>query len=261
MLSYQHGYHAGNLADVHKHAALAAVLDYLIQKDKPLSYIETHAGRGVYDLTAAEALKTGEAEAGILKMAAHGDIPKDHPYGRCLANIRAQYGDDIYPGSPLVATEMLRSGDTVHLAEKHPQEYAALQNNMPMKNVHVYAADGYETARGLLPPMPRRGIMLIDPSYEIKDEYIQAAQEVIFYHKKWPVGIIMLWYPVLSSDRHSPMINMLKSHNFADALHHEIHFPAAHKGHRLTGSGLFMVNPPYVMSDKFAEIDGWFAKN
>ena len=107
MLSYQHLYHAGNLADVQKHALMAWMLDYLTQKDKPLSYIETHAGRGLYDLSAAEAVKTGEAEQGIGVLAAA--LPKSHPYARALARIRADHGPNAYPGSPLIARTLLRS--------------------------------------------------------------------------------------------------------------------------------------------------------
>ena len=111
MLSYQHIFHAGNLADVHKHALLAWTLDYLVAKDKPLTYIETHAGRGLYDLTAAEAEKTGEAAAGIAK--AEAWLPADHPYRRRLAEVRAHHGDMAYPGSPLIAATTLRSADVI----------------------------------------------------------------------------------------------------------------------------------------------------
>ncbi|OZA07309.1 MAG: 23S rRNA (adenine(2030)-N(6))-methyltransferase RlmJ, partial [Rhodobacterales bacterium 17-64-5] len=122
MLSYQHLYHAGNLADVHKHSALAWMLDYLTRKDKPLSYIETHAGRGVYDLSAPEAVKTGEAAAGIAL--AESVFPPDHPYRQRLDEARAGYGPQAYPGSPLIAALGLREGDTLHLAELHRQEVA-----------------------------------------------------------------------------------------------------------------------------------------
>ena len=128
MLSYQHLYHAGNLADVQKHALLAWMLDYLTLKDKPLSYIETHAGRGLYDLGADEALKTGEAAAGIARM--ENRFAPDHPYRRRLAEVRIQFGPMAYPGSPLIAALSLREGDTVHLAELHPQEHRALVENL-----------------------------------------------------------------------------------------------------------------------------------
>ncbi|MEL6960479.1 MAG: 23S rRNA (adenine(2030)-N(6))-methyltransferase RlmJ, partial [Pseudomonadota bacterium] len=114
MLSYQHLYHAGNLADVHKHSALAWMLNYLTRKDKPLSYLETHAGRGLYDLASDEASKTGEAAAGI---GALGDRFSNHPYGAVIAAVRAGNGASAYPGSPLIAAHLLRSDDQMHLAE------------------------------------------------------------------------------------------------------------------------------------------------
>ena len=135
MLSYQHIYHAGNLADVQKHALLAWMLDYLTQKDKPLSYIETHAGRGLYDLTSPEAVKTGEATAGIARIEAR--FPPDHPYRRRLTEIRARYGTNAYPGSPMIAALTLRDGDTMHLAELHPQEHRALTDSLEIGRAHV----------------------------------------------------------------------------------------------------------------------------
>jgi 23S rRNA (adenine2030-N6)-methyltransferase len=126
MLSYQHIFHAGNLADVQKHALLAWMLDYLTQKDKPLTYIETHAGRGLYDLGSDEAIKTGEAEAGIAR--AEDWFDKDHPYLRRLNEVRASYGPLAYPGSPMIAALSLRDQDTMHLAELHPQERQHLRH-------------------------------------------------------------------------------------------------------------------------------------
>ncbi len=120
MLSYQHIYHAGNLADVQKHALLAVMLDYLTRKDKPLCYLETHAGRGLYDLSSEEAVKTGEAKAGI---AAVGDwFAPDHPYRKALDQVQSLYGTQAYAGSPILAETLLRKIDKMHLAELHPQE-------------------------------------------------------------------------------------------------------------------------------------------
>ena len=132
MLSYQHAYHAGNMADVHKHAILSFVLDYLVQKPKPLSYMESHAGRGLYDLSGAEALKTGEAVAGIARV--QDRFPPDHPYMRALGAIRDTAGADAYPGSPLIARTLLRGEDTITLGEMHPQEVAALRHGLDLSS-------------------------------------------------------------------------------------------------------------------------------
>ncbi|MFN7004681.1 MAG: 23S rRNA (adenine(2030)-N(6))-methyltransferase RlmJ, partial [Roseinatronobacter sp.] len=200
MLSYQHAYHAGSLADVHKHALLAVMLDYLTQKPKPLFYMETHAGRGLYDLQGPEARKTGEAAQGIGR--AGQWFAADHPYARILAAVRAQHGAMAYPGSPLIAAYGLRDIDTLHLAERHPAEFAALEQVMRPHRAQVYPRDGFELALALTPPEPRRGLMLIDPSYEIASDYDDMARFIGLIARKWNVGVIALWYPLLTDSRH-----------------------------------------------------------
>lgn len=241
MLSYQHAYHAGNLADVHKHALLAEALAYLTRKPKPLSYIETHAGRALYDLAGPEAQKTGEAAQGIAL--AEGWFPADHPYRQALEAARARGGADAYPGSPLIAQTLLRPEDTVTLAELHPQESSALRAALP--GVTVKQADGPALALSLAPPEPRRGLCLIDPSYEVKDEYRRMPKLVAQLHRKWPVGVILLWYPVLASGAQLEMTRALDALALEGALRHEVRFPPAREGHGMHGSGLFAVNPPW----------------
>ncbi|MCK0149027.1 23S rRNA (adenine(2030)-N(6))-methyltransferase RlmJ [Marivita sp. S6314] len=252
MLSYQHLYHAGNAADVHKHAALASALAYLTRKPKPLSYIETHAGRGLYDLTAPEAVKTGEAAAGITRLRAA--FPEAHPYLQALAR-----NPDHYPGSPALAHALLRPTDTLHLAELHPQEHAHLRQNLRAPNVHVYKQNGLEMAQSLCPPTPRRGLMLVDPSYEVKTEYEVLPKFLSTLARKWNVGVLMLWYPILTSQPHTPMLADLKT-RFPDALTHEVAFPPARDGHRMVGSGLFVVNPPYGLQTELAALSALFKK-
>ena len=256
MLSYQHIYHAGNLADVQKHALLAWSLDYMTRKDKPLTYIETHAGRGVYDLTSAEAEKTGEAAAGIAALAA--EFPADHPYARRLAETRAMYGDSYYPGSPLIAALSLRDGDVIHLAELHPQERAALQVQADRWGAHLRAEDGLKMALALTPPTPRRGFLLIDPSYEVKEDYATIPRVIGQVHRKWNVGTIMLWYPILSNRAQEPMLAALAAAH-PDAFRHELRFPPVREGHKMVGTGVWMLNPPYGIEDEAARLDRIFA--
>ncbi len=251
MLSYQHIYHAGNLADVHKHALLAWAINYLTQKDKPLTYIETHAGRGLYDLGADEAVKTGEAAQGIDILERAFD-PK-HPYRQRLAEIRANYGPAAYPGSPLIAALGLRDGDKMHLAELHPQEYRALEENLGPWGAHLYQQDGFAAAMAICPPTPRRGLMLIDPSYEVKDDYTNIPKTIAGIVRKWNVGIICLWYPILTSNAHGDMLATLQQAH-PDALRHEVRFPPARDGHRMIGSGMFIINPPYGMAEESQEL-------
>lgn len=256
MLSYQHQFHAGNLADVQKHALLAWALDYLTQKDKPLSYIETHAGRGVYDLGSDEALKTGEAAAGIAVV--EGWFAPDHPYRRCLSALRASQGDRAYPGSPMIAALSLRDGDAMHLAELHPQEFRALEAALTPWGAHLQQRDGFEMANAVCPPTPRRGLMLIDPSYEVKSDYDRIPKLIAQLHRKWNVGTIMLWYPLLTGSPHRAMLAEL-TELFPDALRSEVRFPPARDGHRMEGSGMFVVQPPYGMADEAKRIAAAFA--
>lgn len=250
MLSYQHIYHAANPADVHKHAMLAAMLDYLTAKDKPLSYLETHAGRGLYQLDAPEAIKTGEAAAGARLMKS---IAPDHPYLRALAAIRRTHGQAAYPGSPLLASSLLRKGDRLHLAELHPQEFAALSEVMRHK-AKCHAQDGFAMAHKVCPPEPRRGLLLIDPSYEIKSDYETIPTQILKLHRKWNVGVIVLWYPILEGGAHVPMLGKLDSASLPGALRHEVRFPPVRAGHRMVGSGLFVVNAPYGTQDAARQI-------
>lgn len=256
MLSYQHIYHAGNPADVQKHALLAWCLDYMTRKDKPLSYIETHAGRGVYDLASDAARKTGEAAAGIAALASA--FPPDHPYARRLAETRAMYGNSHYPGSPLVAALSLRDGDVIHLAELHPQERAALQEQADRWGAHVRAEDGLKMALAMTPPTPRRGFLLIDPSYEVKEDYVTIPRVIGQIARKWNVGTIMLWYPILSGNVHVPMLRALREAH-PDAFVHELHFPPVRDGHRMTGTGVWMLHPPFGIEAEAARLGRIFA--
>ena len=256
MLSYQHAYHAGNLADVHKHALLAWMLDYLTRKDKPLSYIETHAGRGLYDLSGAEAAKTGEAAQGIARTA--GWFAPDHPYSRALAQVRAAHGAQAYPGSPLIARALLRQTDSLTLAELHPQEHAALAEAMRGTGARVVRQDGFDLAQSLCPPTPRRGLLLIDPSYEIRADYGRLPGILAALHRKWNVGVIALWYPILTSGEHAEMTAALLA-DHPEALCSEVRFAPARQGHRMVGSGLFVINPPFGLADEAAALARRFA--
>lgn len=256
MLSYQHLYHAANAADVHKHALLAFALDYLTQKAKPLTYIESHAGRGLYDLNAPEALKTGEAAQGIDRLERH--FAPAHPYARVLARVRADHGARAYPGSPMIAAMLLRGTDTIHLAERHPAEYAALCAAMARSAALVHKVDGFAKTHELTPPVPRRGMLLVDPSYETASDYADMARFIGQIARKWNVGVIALWYPILGDARHVPMLAALQE-GHPGALRHELRFAPARDGHRMIGSGMFVVNPPWGMAVEAARLDAVFA--
>lgn len=259
MLSYQHIYHAGNLADVQKHALLAWMLSYLTRKDKPVSYIETHAGRGLYHLDAPEAVKTGEAAAGIDRVLGEGSLAGDHPLLSALEACKAAHGTTAYPGSPLIAANLLRDSDSLHFAELHPGEHAALRAALPRRRAKLYLQDGFELAQSLVPPTPRRGMLLIDPSYEIKSDYGRLPGIIANLHRKWNVGIIALWYPILQDGSHGSMLKALESQALPQALRHEVRFPPAREGHRMIGSGMFVVNAPYGTDKECARLDQIFS--
>ena len=240
MLSYQHGYHAGGPADLHKHIALAALLALLTRKARPITYMESHAGRGLYDLEGSQAAKTGEWRAGI-GAAATGE----GPFWQALDSVRAQHGATAYPGSPAIARALLRPTDRMVLMELHPAEHAALVEGMKGPGVEIHRRDGAEGLLALSPPKPRRGLVLIDPSYERKDEYAETATFALALARKWPDAAIMVWYPILSTARHVGMVSHLRSKAPA-TLVGETRFPA-HGGREggMIGSGLALLNPPY----------------
>jgi len=249
MLSYQHIYHAGNLADVHKHSLLAWMLDYLTCKDKPVSYIETHGGRALYDLSADEALKTGEAAQGIGR--AKDWFQADHPYIKCLEKTQHSSGANAYPGSPMIAAQTLREMDTLTIAELHPAEHNALELALPIAKIH--RSDGFAMAHSILPPTPRRGLMLIDPSFEVKEDYATIPGHIKKYARAWNVGIIALWYPILTSNAHDNMLKTLtKDH--PEAFRHEVRFPPARPGHGMVGSGMFVIRPPFGLAEQAANL-------
>ncbi len=252
MLSYLHSYHAGNLADVHKHSTLAWILNYLTRKDKPLTYIDTHSGRASYDLSSVAALKTGEAAQGILSAGVQSWFPAEHPYLKALAQMRAARGRHAYPGSPMIAQSLLRPTDAIHLAELHPAEAKVLSKAIS-KMAHIHRSDGFAMANAICPPIPRRGLMLVDPSYEVKADYDDIPTFLKRIAEKWEVGILALWYPLLAEPAHESMLRKLGKF-FPEAMSHQVDFSAAQVGHGMVGSGLFLINSPYGLDVELARL-------
>ncbi len=246
MLSYQHAYHAGGPADLHKHMILAGLLARLTVKPRPVSYAETHAGRGLYDLSDPETARTGEAAAGIDRLAPD----PDRPYGRALAETRAAHGPKAYPGSPALTAALLRPGDRIALMELHPAEHAALRANFRNRpDIEIHRRDGYEGVLALAPMKPRKGLVLIDPAYEVKDEYATVPVFVRSLLAKWPEATIMVWYPLLPAGRHHAMLAALAP---LRPRFDEVAFtPRPARG--MTGSGVALVNAPHGAVGLFAE--------
>ncbi len=234
MLSYQHAYHAGGPADLHKHIALAEMLTLLTRKPRGITYIETHAGRGLYDLASAETAKTGEADEGIAKI----DLP-DCPFANAVKSVRSMHGETAYPGSPAIAAALMREVDKMHLMELHPAEYKALSVNLEGEAA-VHHRDGYEGVMAISPPKPRKGLVLIDPSYEVKAEYLQVAEFTRKLMAKWPEATVMIWYPILKAARHKEMLAALRLPHLVDEASFDLK-----DNEGMTGSGLALVNAPY----------------
>ncbi|MBF0625787.1 MAG: 23S rRNA (adenine(2030)-N(6))-methyltransferase RlmJ [Magnetococcales bacterium] len=256
MLSYLHDFHAGGPADVHKHLTLAVVLARLTAKDKPLSYIESHAGAGLYDLEAAEARKTGEALLGVRRLLERGLLPEGHPYRRVLKLIHERHGPDHYPGSPRLAQLLLRPTDHLHLMELHPRAQVALRRHLRGANVHIHDRDGYEGVLAILPPRPRRCLILVDPSYEVKTEYAQAGQFVLDIHRKCPHGVVLLWYPLLRDDLHPPLCRTLEQAALPGFARREVRVADPESPRNLYGSGFLCVNLPYGVEEALVEAEG-----
>ncbi len=246
MLSYQHAYHAGNPADLHKHIALAELLAMLTVKPRGLAYAETHAGRGRYDLAAPEALKTGEAAEGIGRI----DPGPATPFGRALAATRAAHGPSAYPGSPLIARLLLRPQDRITLMELHPSEHAALRAALAGEGVAIHRRDGFDGALGLAPLTPRRGLVLVDPPYEVKSDYGATAAFARRLIAKWPQATALIWYPILPERRHAALLDGLRG---LPLLRDEAVF-ASPPSRGMTGSGLALVNAPHGAKSAFAAV-------
>lgn len=250
MLSYRHAYHAGNHADLLKHYLLARTLAYYNEKPKPYDYIDTHAGAGYYDLSAAHAQKNREYHSGIARLNAAADLPA--PLAAWREQMREwQPAPDTYPGSAWIAARLLPAPDKLHLFELHPTDYAALDENLrPLRlgrRLRLQHADGFAGLIALLPPASRRAIILIDPPYEQKSDYQTTLATLTAAHKRFASGSYLVWYPCLprAESRHFPA-ELVRQ--FGDNyLRAELHVRAASGAHGMHGSGMFLINPPYTL--------------
>ncbi|MBR9830439.1 MAG: 23S rRNA (adenine(2030)-N(6))-methyltransferase RlmJ, partial [Oceanospirillales bacterium] len=227
MLSYQHGFHAGNFADVHKHLLLTLLLQALNRKTKPWNYLETHGGRARYDLTSAQASKTGEFQAGIARIWQQPAPAAAQAYLEqvCALNTEAL---TAYPGSPLLAAQLAREHDRISVMELHPAEAEALKAVFRQDaRVAVHHRDGYEGVLSLLPPKPNRGVVLIDPSFEVKQEYADLVQFVSKAYQRWSNGCFAIWYPLLPAGQWQRMKRDLAASGIRKILCAELEVSAA----------------------------------
>ena len=262
MLSYQHIYHAGNFADVQKHAVLVKLLQVLAQKPQNFAFLDTHAGRGTYDLSSDEAQKTGEFRHGILPL--WGQRGEQTPLSDYLKIVAAVNGDGdlkTYPGSATIAHRFMRPADRLLLVEKHPGEYAELQKNFAgAKNAETAQADGFAQLVDKVPFAERRGLVLVDPSYEIKSEYADLPKQLARAFKKWPQGQFMIWYPLLGAGAHENMLIDLRKTDITNILVSEIALDAPpEETFGMYGSGIIIINPPFGFETALTELTQYIA--
>lgn len=261
MFSYRHGFHAGNHADVLKHLVLVQLLKYMLQKDKPFWVVDTHAGGGLYDLTQGYATKKAEFEGGIGRLWDAADVPP--PVADYLAQVRLLNPDAAlrwYPGSPQISAQMLRAQDQLRLYELHPTESRLLQQHFAevKRGVRVEAADGFAGLRAVLPPPPRRGLVLMDPPYEDKHDYRKVIVAIREAQQRFPTGTFAVWYPqvVRPESREFPkQLQRLAGESWLHATL-TVRRPAA-DGLGLHGSGMFVFNPPYTLAATLRPVLPW----
>lgn len=271
MFSYRHGFHAGNHADVLKHMVLVQLLEHMLKKDKPFWVVDTHAGGGLYDLASNYATKSGEAEDGITALWEHR---KNKSIPQAVRDLLKQIGvvndgDTLrwYPGSPQIAAQMLREGDHLRMFELHPTEIKLLEGHFASvkRGVSIQCADGFSNLKGCLPPPPRRGLVHIDPPYELKEDYRRVVQTVADAVKKFPTGTYAIWYPEVARRESQQLPGQLKRLAAelpkVDWVHATLRVKAAEPGGKgLFGSGMFIINPPWTLYDQLAEALPWLVE-
>lgn len=246
MLSYQHIYHAGNFADVHKHAILARLLKTLTAKPAGFQVLDTHAGRGLYDLGSEEAQRNREFDLGATAFLNDAD-PLMADYIAVVKKFNPDGDLKAYPGSAVIARELMRPADKLTCIERHPGEFAELQKALSAApNTELLQDDGFKAMVDMVPFAGRRGLVVIDPSYEIKTEYTDLARRLQQAWKKWPQGIFLIWYPMLEAQGHRQFLTELRRTAVKDILVSELrlHEPPNER-FRMYGSGIVIINPPW----------------
>ncbi len=251
MLSYRHAFHAGNHADVLKHIVLALIIDYLKQKEKPLWYIDTHAGAGRYALDSFEAKKNAEYASGITRLLEQrAALPALlQPYFDVIDD-EHRVSSNLYPGSPVFAAHLLREQDRLRLFEMHPQDNAILRDNLEYdRRVAIADSDGFASLKALLPPPSRRALVLIDPPYELKEDYARVVTSMQDALRRFATGTYAIWYPLLPRAEAARLPQQLAT-LAAPTLRIELRVTEPQGEFGMYGSGMFVINPPWLLHDQ-----------
>ena len=267
MLSYRHAFHAGNHADVLKHVVLVEALRHLLQKPKPLWYVDTHAGVGCYRLNPRPPAGRPEWQEGIARLWDDPERPAEAESGLAayLERVRAANPDGRlrqYPGSPQLAADLLRPADSAWLFELQPSDFPQLQAHFRgRRDVHCAREDGFEALRRLLPPTPRRGLICIDPSYELQADYARVVEALQGALRRFETGCYLLWYPIVQRAAALELPQRLRALGTPRWLQAELRVMAPPPaGYGLYGSGMFVINPPWTLPAVLQQVLPWLAK-
>ncbi len=263
MLSYRHGFHAGNFADVLKHTVLVHILEYMTQKDKPLRIIDTHAGAGVYKLNGPQAQKNREFDNGIGHLWSSEQTPA--AIARLVELVRTVNSGEqlqLYPGSPLITQTLMRPIDRLFLHELHPADFQFLRDCMrDDKRIKVEHEDGFAGLQALLPPPERRALVLLDPSYEVKSDYQLLIKQLLQAHKRFATGTYAIWYPVVLRQRIDEMELALKKSGIKNIQLMEFGLQSDNPEYGMTASGMIVINPPWTLWGAMEEALPWLVEN
>lgn len=246
-MNYRHSFHAGNSADVVKHTLLIELVRALQQKPGGLSLIDTHAGCGLYDLGGEDALRTGEALQGALRVI-DDDNPLLSAYRSAVRAVNAGAEPRFYPGSPRILAQLLRPQDLLILNEKHPEDAAALRRSMRDTSAAVHERDAYEFWRAMVPPRTARGVVIVDPPYEQTDERARLTATLAAAYPKWAHGVTVIWYPLKDRTIHWRWKEDLRKLGIRKFLNIEHWLYDRDQTGIYNGAGLFIINPPYAFT-------------
>ncbi|MGG5414434.1 23S rRNA (adenine(2030)-N(6))-methyltransferase RlmJ [Edwardsiella tarda] len=259
MLSYRHSFHAGNHADVLKHTVQSLIIEALKEKEKPFLYLDTHAGAGRYLLSGEHAEKTGEYLEGIARLWQQDDLPAElEPYMMTVRHFNRSGQLRYYPGSPLIARQLLREQDRLHLSELHPSDFPLLRAEFQKdERARVVRENGYQQLKSQLPPASRRGLILIDPPYELKSDYQDVVKGIQEGYKRFATGTYALWYPVVLRQNIKRLVHALEESGIRRILQIELAVRPDSDQRGMTASGMIVINPPWKLEGQMRSVLPW----